>query len=72
MLAADAMSDVDECSASFGLYRHRCSPYARCLNTAGSYQCLCLNGFSGDGFVCVGTPLATDRIAFPLHRHHRI
>ena len=25
-----------------------------CVNTVGSYTCHCNNGYTGDGFVCIG------------------
>ena len=37
--------DVDECVEE----THGCSENADCLDTIGSFQCLCRPGFSGDG-----------------------
>ena len=31
-----------------------CHPNATCLNTDGSYTCLCNVGFTGDGSTCTG------------------
>jgi len=46
--ACDA--DVDECaSEDFALLRGDCHRFAQCSNTVGSYACVCLPGFHGDG-----------------------
>lgn len=42
-------TDVDECASQ----RHHC-PHA-CVNTPGSYECRCEDGFRVEGRVCVGT-----------------
>ncbi|MEW8547346.1 MAG: calcium-binding EGF-like domain-containing protein [Candidatus Thiodiazotropha sp.] len=31
------------------------SPDADCYNTPGSYYCICVTGFHGDGFTCTGS-----------------
>ena len=42
-------SDIDECA----LETHSCAPEGGvCANTAGSYDCNCVSGYSGDGSVC--------------------
>ncbi|XP_028395738.1 protein kinase C-binding protein NELL2-like, partial [Dendronephthya gigantea] len=41
--------DIDECSNKSS---HDCDGNANCNNTPGSYQCLCINGYSGDGRTC--------------------
>lgn len=41
-------SDQNEC------YSLRCDVNAQCLLNAGSPTCLCLEGFTGDGQLCVG------------------
>ena len=43
-------SDLDECVIN----KHDCSSHADCGNTAGSYQCVCRPGFTGDGITCEG------------------
>lgn len=50
-LCAFSLSDLDECSNG----THMCSSSANCMNTLGSYRCLCKEGFSGDGFYCTGS-----------------
>lgn len=44
-------SDINECERS-----DLCSPHGECLNTDGSYQCICERGFSvsADGRRCEG------------------
>ena len=48
--------DVDECRNQ----THNCSSNASCTNTAGSYDCTCDPGFSGDGIKCAGTTLVAE------------
>lgn len=43
-------SDLDECATE----DHSCNPNANCMNTPGSYRCVCKEGFNGDGFSCSG------------------
>jgi len=45
-------TDVDECDATTGT--NNCSSHAYCANTAGSYDCTCEKGYTGDGFTCKG------------------
>lgn len=47
-------SDVNECEL-FSV----CDVNARCINTMGSYQCLCNSGFQGNGFICKGMVIYT-------------
>ena len=44
-------ADVDECSAD----SNPCDVNAQCINTDGSYSCVCEQGFTGNGTVCNGT-----------------
>uniref|UniRef100_A0A665W2Q2 Uromodulin-like 1 n=1 Tax=Echeneis naucrates TaxID=173247 RepID=A0A665W2Q2_ECHNA len=37
------IADVDECVEDSSLYQ--CSPYADCINTLGSYECTCRQGY---------------------------
>ena len=43
-------SDVDECS----LGTFDCISEATCENTVGSYICVCLPGYTGNGVECEG------------------
>ena len=42
--------DIDECLINNG----GCHIDANCKNTQGGFNCVCKNGFSGDGFNCTG------------------
>jgi hypothetical protein len=42
------VTDVDECAKG----QHVCSENANCVNTVGSYECVCKEGFEGNGFKC--------------------
>jgi len=48
-------SDINECTDDSA----DCDQNADCTNTAGSYDCACQIGFTGDGFECVGKPELT-------------
>lgn len=39
--------DIDECAA-----HQFCDQHAECINTLGSYRCICKNGYSGNGISC--------------------
>lgn len=45
------VSDVDECKyeGMRSIFRHQCSEEARCINTLGSYECICKPGYNGTG-----------------------
>ena len=44
--------DVDECALNI----HSCVENASCINTKGSYECRCNDGFEGDGRIqCLRT-----------------
>ena len=46
-------TDDDECVLDL----HHCHPTnAECKNTNGSYECICKEGFDGDGFDCHVSP----------------
>ena len=41
-------SDLDECNTN----QDACDSKASCINTVGSYTCLCDSSYQGDGFEC--------------------
>ena len=41
-------ADINECERRV----HNCSINAECGNTAGSFNCTCNQGYSGDGVSC--------------------
>ena len=43
-------ADLDECQEQ----NHNCDGMAHCSNTVGSFNCTCLQGFTGDGISCFG------------------
>lgn len=45
-----AYSDLNECTEGID----DCADYGICINTIGSYECICNNGYSGDGRECNG------------------
>ena len=51
-------TDIDECATD----RDDCSTNANCINTQGSFQCICRDGFEGDGKICRGE--------HPYHKMH--
>ena len=44
----EGCTDDNECELDL----YHCDPFAQCKNTNGSYDCICREGFSGDGFSC--------------------
>ena len=40
--------DIDEC------LMQPCHKFAQCTNIPGSFQCSCIEGYSGNGFTCTG------------------
>ena len=44
------VADIPECERGLD----DCDQNATCINTIGSYDCLCNTGFTGDGFTCIG------------------
>ncbi|CAH2254962.1 fibrillin-1-like isoform X1 [Pelobates cultripes] len=44
----EVCTDINECKTSL----HQCHPQATCLNTEGSYSCLCKPGYTGNGITC--------------------
>jgi len=43
------LADVDECRKT---HDGPCDVNADCINTAGSYQCVCRDRYSGNGLAC--------------------
>ena len=53
-------ADIDECERGLD----DCYKYATCINTIGSYECICNVGFTGDGRDCIGENMATYTVPF--------
>ena len=51
MFGLNSILDIDECTAESS----PCDENANCTNTVGSYNCICKQGFSGNGTICQGT-----------------
>ena len=50
------VTEVDECRKTYdGGKSGPCGVNADCVNTAGSYQCVCRDGYTGDGLMCTRT-----------------
>ena len=47
-------TDINECTENLD----DCSDNANCVNLIGSFECLCLDGFRGDGRTCSGLMFA--------------
>ena len=46
-----ATTDIDECDTD----ADECdNTNGKCINTIGSFTCSCSQGYSGDGFICIG------------------
>ena len=50
-------TDIDECDQ----VGHNCDKNATCNNTIGSFECICDDGFTGNGTNCDGKSLNTSR-----------
>lgn len=46
-------TDIDECAED----PKACEVYAYCVNTPGSYNCLCKSGYENNGSMCSGIML---------------
>ena len=44
------LPDINECDVG----THACHTHASCSNNAGSFECVCNQGFIGDGITCEG------------------
>jgi len=50
------LTEVDECQKTDdGGKTGPCDVNADCVNSAGSYQCICRRGYTGDGLTCTRT-----------------
>lgn len=58
-ISASVFPDVDECSNEPDL----CAPHGKCLNTEGSYQCVCDSGFTAN----LETPTCDGKMKYKLH-----
>ena len=47
------LSDEDECLTQ------TCVDNAECVNTVGSWECVCLAGYAEDGNLCIGNGIYT-------------
>ena len=50
-----SLPDIDECAAGMD----DCHEEASCMNTDGSYTCICNTGYAGSGQVCNGKLFST-------------
>ena len=57
--------DVDECEEGTDL----CNGNALCNNNIGSYECVCMEGYEGDGFECNGKVILIIYIDFTKQCH---
>ena len=57
------IADVDECTE----LNTTCSNNAECVNTMGSYRCVCKEGYTEDGDTCIG-----EQLLFRLLRNTRL
>ena len=50
-----SLSDINECAPDYKPETQPiCNQTADCVNTAGSYVCICNQGFAKEGSSCVG------------------
>ena len=49
----DKCVDRDECAN----FEHNCDLMADCLNTIGSFECNCINGYEGNGLIKISQSL---------------
>ena len=58
------LPDIDECADS---NINNCSDNANCTDTVGSYECTCLEGYTGDGFMCLDIDECSNSTEYPCH-----
>ncbi len=58
--------DIDECLSDTN---DNCAANAECTNTPGRFTCTCNQGYSGDGFNCLGELPTVGEIIFGLCTH---
>ena len=61
-LTFTSYTDVDECNDD----RHDCHVNGTCTNTAGSFECVCNDGYFGDGRNCSGSHRDPEIIKGPI------
>ena len=61
-LTFTSYTDVDECKDD----RHDCHVNGTCTNTAGSFECVCNDGYFGDGRNCSGSHPDPEMIKGPI------
>ena len=62
MLILTNLADINECNTEL----HPCHLNATCINTNGSFHCLCNNGFTGDGIDCTGNRLLLHKLTLMI------
>ena len=53
-------ADIDECERDLD----DCHEHATCINTIGSFKCMCNPGSTGDGVNCIGENMAVYSVYF--------
>ena len=53
-------TDIDECALGI----HECAESAFCINTLGSYRCICKEKYFGNGTVCFSKCYPKDTFKF--------
>ena len=47
-------TDYDECNPPENIHIPDCGPNAICTNLESTYNCTCIEGYTGNGINCVG------------------
>ena len=61
-LVLEHTTDIDECDESSN---SECDSNGLCTNIVGSYECSCVDGYSGDGFTCIGEHDCENNVQLP-------